>query len=148
MAAARFAGSRRGRGSCRLIQNHIACLKHRRFHRQSRNRSVQNRLMRIVNRSGAGGVQAALLNLSFACPTSGAGIFNNTVLGAGWLHNIFALIPGVAERFGMVADEAAAAALADICGLAAGGAGWQYRVRLIIMGQSVSHSGNMSVAAN
>ena len=47
----------------------------------------------------------------------------------------------------MVAYEAAAAALADICCLAAGGAGRQYRVGFIIMRQSLGHSSNMSISA-
>ena len=48
----------------------------------------------------------------------------------------------------MVADKRTSAALANIGSLAAGGASWQNRMRRIIVGQSVSHSNNVSVAAH
>ena len=48
----------------------------------------------------------------------------------------------------MIADESAAAALADICCLAAGGTGGQNCMRRIIVRQSVSHCRNVSVAAD
>ena len=102
---------------------------------------------------GAGGLRArgvagGVLGLQAGQAAAGAGVLDDPRAVAGRAGDLLPLVPGVAQRVGIVGDEAGTASLADMQGAAAGLATGSCNAGFIVVRQGVCQVGHMAVAAD
>ena len=96
----------------------------------------------------AGDMACGLVALQPGGSTADAGVLGHALAGAGGPGDLLALVPGVAQRVGVVGDERTAAALADMEGAPAALAGGWGHFGNIVMGQRGGDVLNVALPAN
>ena len=98
--------------------------------------------------SVAGNMTCRLVALDAMIAAAGAAVFHHALAGAGGVGDERTLVPAMTKRVGVVRDEAAAAAVAAVDGLAAVFAGSGDHMGFVIMGQNRSDVLNVTISAN
>ena len=96
----------------------------------------------------AGDVAIRGVGIQTVVATAGAAVFHDALAGAGGVGDEGSLIPAMTERIGVVCDEAAAAAIAAVDGLAAALTGRGDYMGFVVMGQNGSDVLNVTIATN